>query len=545
MAGETEGPVLVPVLGEQLTHTLASLRKQTKDDTVILMMEVWDEATYVKHHKQKIALIFSAMRHFAAELRDAGWQVDYVELGDTDNAGSFTGEVARAVERHSPRAIHVVEAGEWRVQRAIEEWADKFDCAVEILRDDRYLCSIAEFSDWAEGRDHLTMEHFYRRMRRKTGLLMTGQEGSGKPVGGEWNYDKENRKPPAEDMASPARPRFEPDRITRTVIDLVEAQFGDHFGSLEQFHWPVTRAEAEQAAEAFFADRIERFGPYQDAMVHGSDDLYHSLLSTSINLGLLDPLDLCRRAEKAYQEGRAPLNSVEGFIRQIIGWREYIRGFYWFLMPELEEANALDATRPLPEFYWTGETEMRCLADCVRSTRDNAHAHHIQRLMVLGNFALIAGIEPKAVQDWYLVVYADAYQWVELPNVSAMILYADGGRLATKPYAASGNYINKMSDYCRECTYSPHKKTGEGACPFNPLYWHFMHRHRDKLESNYRIGRIYATWDRMGEAKQREYLESAEAFLDNLKPAAAGWAREVEKSESGESLVRTGSKTAD
>ncbi|ALE16945.1 hypothetical protein AMC99_01654 [Altererythrobacter epoxidivorans] len=516
------GPILVPILGDQLTRDLASLRGRIKDDTVILMMEVWDEATYVKHHKQKIALIFSAMRHFAAELSDAGWTVDYVKLTDNGNSGSFTGEVARAIERHDPRAIHVVEAGEWRVQQAIEQWPDKFACEVEILPDDRFICALSEFRDWADGRDHLTMEHFYREMRKKTGLLMTD---TGKPVGGDWNYDKQNRESPDDGMDPPARPTFDPDDITRECIELVEEKFGDHFGSLDKFGWPVTRAQAEKAADAFFAERIEKFGPYQDAMVHGQDDLYHSMLSTSINLGLLDPLDLCRRAEKAYDDGKAPLNSVEGFIRQIIGWREYVRGFYWYFMPDLESRNALNAQRGLPEFYWTGETDMRCLADCIRSTRDNAHAHHIQRLMVLGNFALLAGINPREVQDWYLVVYADAYEWVELPNVSAMILYADGGKLATKPYAASGNYINKMSDYCKECRYSVSKKTGEDACPFNPLYWHFMERHRDRLEKNHRIGRIYATWDRMGDEKKQDYLHSAEKFLDSLTPAKAGWAR--------------------
>lgn len=521
MAHTADGPILVPILGDQLTRDLASLRGRTKDDTVILMMEVWDEATYVKHHKQKIVLIFSAMRHFAAELRDAGWSVDYVKLTDADNAGSFTGEVARAIERHGPRAIHVVEAGEWRVQQSIEEWPDKFSCEVEILSDDRFVCSLAEFREWVEGRDTLRMEFFYREMRRKTGLLMDGD----KPTGGEWNYDSENRKPPKEGLEAPQRPLFEPDDITRECIALVEEKFGDHFGSLESFGWPVTRDQAEEAADAFFAERIECFGPYQDAMVHGQDDLFHSMLSTSINLGLLDPLDLCERAERAYKDGKAPLNSVEGFIRQLIGWREYVRGFYWLHMPHLQRANALNAQRSLPEFFWTGETDMRCLADCIRSTRDNAHAHHIQRLMVLGNFCLIAGISPREVQDWYLVVYADAYEWVELPNVAAMVLYADDGKLASKPYAASGNYINKMSNYCSDCAYSVSKKTGEGACPFNALYWHFMDRHRDKLESNHRIGRIYSNWDRMGEEKQAEYLESAEAFLEKLEPASKSWAR--------------------
>jgi deoxyribodipyrimidine photolyase-related protein len=515
-------PTLIPILGDQMTRTLASLRGPTKEDSVILMMEVWDEATYVEHHKQKIVLIFSAMRHFAAELEDAGWTVDYVKLTDEDNSGSFTGEVARAIERHDPKAVRVVEAGEWRVQQAIEEWPDKFACEVEILPDDRFICSHQEFRDWAEDRKNLTMEHFYREMRRKTGLLMTDDD---KPKGDEWNLDKQNREPPKDEMDPPPVPNFEVDEVTQEVIELVEEKFGDHFGSLESFRWPVTRKDAEKAADAFFAERIEKFGPYQDAMVYGQDDLYHSMLSTSINLGLLDPIELCERAEKAYEEDRAPLNSVEGFIRQLIGWREFIRGFYWHFMPGLESDNKLNAQRALPEFFWTGETDMRCLSDCIRTTYDDAHAHHIQRLMVLGNFCLLAGINPREVQDWYLVVYADAYEWVELPNVSAMILYADGGNLATKPYAASGNYINKMSDYCKECRYSVSKKTGEDACPFNSLYWHFMDRHRDRLESNHRIGRIYSNWDRMDEEKQQAYRDTAQNFLDSLTPASKEWAR--------------------
>lgn len=522
MASSKSGPVLVPILGDQLTRNLASLRGRTKDDTVILMMEVWDEATYVKHHKQKIVLIFSAMRHFAKELRDAGWTVDYVELTDEDNSGSFTGEVARAIERHEPRAVHIVEAGEWRVQQAIEEWPDKFDCEVEILSDDRFVCPLSEFNEWANDRDTLRMENFYREMRKKTGLLM---DGDGKPEGGSWNYDEDNRASPKDEMNPPERPLFEPDEITQDCIDLVEEKFGDHFGSLENFGWPVTRDQAEKAADAFFSERIECFGKFQDAMVYGEDDLYHSMLSTSINLGLLDPLELCERAEKAYRDGKAPINSVEGFIRQIIGWREFVRGFYWRFMPGLESDNKLNAQRGLPEFFWTGETDMRCLSDCIRSTRENAHAHHIQRLMVLGNFCLLAGIKSREVQDWYLVVYADAYQWVELPNVAAMILYADGGKLASKPYSASGNYINKMSNYCKDCRYSVSKKTEEDACPFNSLYWYFMDRHRDRFQSNPRIGRIYSNWDRMGEDKQQAYLDRAEAFLDTLEPAGDGWAR--------------------
>jgi (6-4)DNA photolyase len=513
---------LIPVLGDQLSHTLASLCVSSKEDSVILMMEVWDEATYVKHHKQKIALIFSAMRHFAEELCGDGWQVDYVELDDPENSGGFTGEVVRAIERHEPETVRIVEAGEWRVQQAVEEWPDKFPCPVEILTDDRFLCTAREFRDWAEGRKALTMEHFYREMRRKTGLLM---EEDGKPVGGKWNYDAENREALEGALFVPPCPKFAPDTITQQVLELVDERFGDHFGKLEPFEWPVTAADAQKAADTFFTERIENYGPYQDAMIFGSDDLYHSMLSTSINCGLLDPLELCHRAEKAYQEGRAPLNSVEGFIRQIIGWREFVRGFYWHFMPGLATDNEMEAHLPLPEFFWTGETDMRCLSDCIRSTHNNAHAHHIQRLMVLGNFCLVAGINPQDVQDWFLAVYADAYEWVELPNVSGMVLYADGGKLATKPYAASGNYINKMSDYCKECRYKVAQKTGPDACPFNPLYWHFMDRHRERLASNHRIGRIYTTWDRMGDEKKRDYLETAEAFLASLEPAKPGWAR--------------------
>jgi deoxyribodipyrimidine photolyase-related protein len=516
-------PILVPILGDQLSHNISSLAGLSPQNAIILMMEVWEEATYVKHHKQKIVLVLSAMRHFAAELREAGWRVDYVRLDDPANTGSFTGEVARAVARHDPGEVRVTEPGEWRVARAIEQWKTRLPCPVTILPDTRFIATHAEFRAFAAGRRHLTMEHFYRLMRRKTGLLMEGD----KPVGGIWNLDAENRQPPRAGLAVPPAPRFTPDAITREVIALVGARFADHYGALEPFGWPVTRAEALKAAEAFFRSRLPLFGPYQDAMLEGEDQLYHALLSTSLNLGLLDPLELCRRAEEEYRAGRAPLNSVEGFIRQIIGWREYVRGFYWHEMPGLAEANALAAHRPLPEFFWTGQTEMRCLADCLRTTYADAHAHHIQRLMVLGNFCLIAGILPQEVADWYLVVYADAFEWVELPNVAGMVLYADGGRLATKPYAASGNYINKMSNYCSRCRYKVTRKTGPDACPFNALYWHFMHRNRSRLESNPRIGRIYATWDRMGEARQRDYLESAEKFLDSLEPARKGWARDT------------------
>lgn len=513
--------VLVPILGNQLTPGIASLRGCDPAGTVVLMMEVAEEATHVRHHKAKIALIFSAMRHFAAELRAAGWRVDYVPIDHPDNTGSFTGEVIRAAQRHAASRIRVVEPGDWRVEQAMLDWETFTGCPVEILPDSCFLCSRDEFAAWAAGRKELRMEFFYREMRRRTGILMEGKD----PIGGKWNYDAENRSGPPPGLRGPTLPRFAPDEITAAVIDLVNSRFRDHFGTLDRFNWPVTAAEAEQAAAAFLRDRLPSFGQWQDAMVRGQDFLFHAVLSPAINLGLLDPVDLSRRAEAEYHAGRAPLAAVEGFIRQLIGWREYIRGVYWLEMPGLAEDNFLDATRPLPDFYWTGQTDMACLADCVRTTRDNAYTHHIQRLMVLGNFALLAGIRPQDVADWFLVVYADAFDWVELPNVAGMALFADGGRLASKPYAASGAYIDRMSNYCGTCRYKVKLKTGPQACPFNALYWHFLARNEDKLGRNMRLANPYATWRRMSEDKRAEYLTSAEDFLRTLQPAAPGWAK--------------------
>ncbi|NLR71590.1 cryptochrome/photolyase family protein [Novosphingobium sp. ERN07] len=521
MTVSASGPVLVPILGDQLSPDISSLADRKPDDTIILLMEVAEETTYVRHHKAKIALMLSAMRHFAEELRVAGWTVDYVKLDDPANTGSFTGEVTRAVDRHGARGVQVTEPGEWRVRQAIEHWRRDLPVRVRILPDTRFICPLPDFYEWAAGRKELRMEWFYREMRRKTGLLMEGD----KPVGGRWNFDAENRDGPKSGLQPPALPAFKPDAVTRDVLKLVSTRFAKHFGSLEKFGWPVTRGQAKTARDDFLKHRLPLFGKYQDAMVAEQDFLFHAVLSPAINIGLLDPLDLCRRAETEWREGRAPLEAVEGFIRQIIGWREYIRGMYWLEMPDLADANGLDATRPLPDFYWTGETDMRCLADCVRTTRDNAYAHHIQRLMVLGNFALLAGLKPQDVADWYLVVYADAFEWVELPNVAGMVLHADKGRLASKPYAASGAYIDRMSDYCGKCAFNVKKKTGEGACPFNALYWHFLDRNEKKLSDYHRLAQPYATWRRMAEDKRAAYLESAEAFLATLTPAQTGWAR--------------------
>lgn len=512
MTHETGCRNLVLILGDQLTPSLSSLQAADKAMDRILMVEVHEETTYVRHHKKKIVFLLSAMRHFADELRQSGWTVDYVKLEDDGNTGSFGGEIERACHRLSPQKIIVTEPGEWRVLEDMKSWQAKFGLSVDILEDKRFICSRADFRAWASDRRQLRMEHFYREMRQRTGLLMDG----GKPAGGKWNYDADNRKPARGDLFMPTPPRFSPDQVTSEVLTLVESRFETHFGDLNPFWFAVTRADAEAAFEAFLDNALADFGAYQDAMLKGEKFLYHSVISAYLNAGLLDPLDICHKAEHAYRTGRAPLNAVEGFIRQIIGWREYVRGIYWLKMPDYVASNALDASRPLPEFYWTGETDMLCMAEAIGQTITEAYAHHIQRLMVTGNFALLAGIDPREVHEWYLAVYADAYEWVELPNTVGMSQFADGGLLASKPYISSGNYINRMSDYCDSCTYDVKIRSGPGACPFNALYWDFLQRHRQTLSGNPRLGQVYATWNRMGSDKKDDLLKGAAVFLKRL-----------------------------
>lgn len=498
------------VLGDQLTLSLASLSNADKVRDIILLCEVWDEATYVKHHPKKIALLFSAMRHFAAELIEAGYTVDYVRLDDTGNSGNFTGEVQRAIARHKITRIVCTFPGEYRVLQMMQAWGEAFGLPVQILSDDRFIATPEEFAAWAQGKKQLRMEFFYREMRRKTGLLMNGTL----PEGGQWNYDSENRKSPGGGLLIPSPLAFVPDAITQEVLSLVGKKFGDHFGVLEPFTFAVTRADALCVLAHFIEERLPFFGDYQDAMLTGQPWMYHAHIGFYLNCGLLLPLECAAAAQDAYRHGHVPLNAAEGFIRQIIGWREYIRGIYWLKMPMYKNENFLEATRPLPKFYWSGETAMNCLKQCIKDTRDNAYAHHIQRLMVLGNFALLAGVHPDAVNEWYLIVYADAYEWVELPNVSGMVLFADGGLLASKPYAASGAYINKMSDYCQGCQYKVQEKTGDTACPFNYLYWDFLIRNADKLSRNPRLAMVYKTLSNMTPHHRATLQASAAIFID-------------------------------
>ncbi|WP_293862686.1 cryptochrome/photolyase family protein [uncultured Alsobacter sp.] len=504
--------VLRFILGDQLTRSISSLDGLDPEADVVLMVEVAQETTYVGHHKQKIALILSAMRHFAEELRAEGLRVDYVRLDDPDNTGSFGGELARAVERWRPEAIMVTEPGEWRVLEAMQDWRELLGLPVHIRDDARFLCSRAAFARWAEGRKQYRMEFFYREMRRSTGLLMDGEE----PAGGQWNFDHDNRKRLPANVHPPRRVRFEADAMTREVLDLVARRFAGHFGDLEPFGWPVTREQALEALDHFVTDALPLFGDYQDAMKTGEAFLFHALLSPALNLGLLTAQEVCAAAEAAWKAGTVPLNAAEGFIRQILGWREYVRGIYWLRMPAYAQTNALEARRNLPWFYWSGETDMNCLAQTVADTRRHAYAHHIQRLMVTGNFALLAGVEPRQLEEWYLAVYADAYDWVELPNTHGMVLFADGGLLASKPYAASGAYIDRMSDYCGGCRYDPAVKSGPKACPFNPLYWNFLLENEQRLARNPRMAMPYRTLAGMKPERRDEIRRDAQAVFERL-----------------------------
>jgi len=501
------------VLGDQLSADLATLQDYHTDD-VVLMCEVSDETTYVKHHPKKIAFVLAAMRHFAAELALRGWQLRYVTLTDPANTGSFTGEVSRAVRDLGITHLVVTEPGEYRVRQMIDDWPTRLGITVECRADDRFLCSSDWFKRWARGKKQLRMEYFYRAMRETHGILM---EGDRSPSGGAWNYDKENRKPPKRGLTSPKRLQHPRSTILDAVIQMVGPRFAEHFGQLEPFHLAVTREQALRELDDFVSRILPHFGDYQDAMVRGEAFLNHSLLSTYLNAGLLLPLEVCRRAERAYREGQAPLPAVEGFIRQILGWREFVRGIYWLHMPTYGTLNVLQAVRPLPDFYWGAPTHMACMAEAVSHTRMHAYSHHIQRLMVTGNFALLAGLDVKQVQAWYLAVYSDAYEWVEMPNTLGMALFGDGGIVGSKPYAASGKYIKKMSNFCEQCRYDPDETVGELACPFNALYWDFMARHRAQFETNPRVSLVFGTWERMGETRQDGIRQQAALTLERMQ----------------------------
>ncbi|MDA8486748.1 cryptochrome/photolyase family protein [Pseudomonas resinovorans] len=502
------------VLGDQLSFDLSLFDTLDPGQDAVLMAEVEAEARYVVHHPQKIALIFSAMRHFADALRQRGWRVIYVRLDDAGNSGSLPGELQRWMAILEAREAHITECGEWRLEQALK------DCGVSLTwhPDRRFLCSREAFARWAGDRNHLRMEHFYRGMRKRTGLLL---EADGSPLGGTWNLDADNRKALPRGLRGPFPPRFEIDAITREVLALVRSRFSDHYGRLEAFDYPVTHADARLLWQHFLDFSLAAFGDYQDAMAIGEPFLFHARISAALNIGLLDVRQLCADVEAAYRRKQVPLNAAEGFIRQLIGWREYVRGIYWLRMPEYVELNAFGNQRPLPEFYWTGATDMRCMAEAIGQTLELGYAHHIQRLMVTGNFALLAGIAPKAICEWYLAVYLDAFDWVELPNTLGMVMHADGGYLGSKPYCASGRYIQRMSNYCAQCRYRVGEATGPLACPFNALYWHFLMRHREHLEDNPRLALVYRNLLNMDEAHRQALWLRGEELLARLDAGEA------------------------
>ena len=501
------------MLGDQLTLDLATIKRANKSKDVIIMAEVDAEAEYVKHHPKKIAFIFSAMRHFADTLKASGWRVLYSKIDDPQNSHNIIGEILRYAEKVEANEVLVTKPGEWRLIELLENTPLK----VSIIEDDRFIASHAEFENWAHDKKALRMEFFYREMRRKTGLLMDGD----KPTGGKWNFDQENRKSPPKEIITTEPTIFKHDEITKDVLALVNERYSSHFGEIYPFDYAVTPEDANIILDKFIQHSLPFFGDYQDAMMLDEPFLYHALISLYLNTGLLDPLETCRKVEEAFINGDAPLNAVEGFIRQIIGWREYIRGIYFLKGPGYTDQNYLKAKRKLPSFYWSADTKMRCVSQAVLQTKKHSYAHHIQRLMVTGNFALLADVDPKEVHQWYLSVYIDAFEWVEAPNTLGMSQFSDGGLVASKPYISSGAYINRMSNYCKSCHYDVKDKLGERACPFNALYWDFLIRHKEKFSSNPRMAQMYRNWERQDENMKTSTLAKAKKTLAEISQNGA------------------------
>jgi deoxyribodipyrimidine photolyase-related protein len=502
---------IIHILGDQLSLEISSLKNCDKKNDIVFLCEVAEETGYVPHHKKKLIFILSAMRHFAEELKENGYNVVYKKLDENNKNSNLISEVLELAKKHKAKKIIVTEPSEYRVLNYFIQQQKKQDIEIEIRNDDRFLCDKDEFKKFFEGKKTLIMENFYRYMRKKTGLLME----KSKPVGDKWNYDKENRNPMPASVKPPKIIRFKPDKITDEVIKLVESKFKNNFGEADNFYFAVRRNDAEKFFDDFIENRLSNFGKYQDAMREDLDFGYHSVISMYINVGLLNPHGCCKKVEKAYFEGKCDLNSAEGFIRQIIGWREYIRGIYWLKMPDYSKLNFFENKRKLPWFYWDeSKTEMNCIKQVVKQTKENAYSHHIQRLMVTGNFVMLAGINPDEVDEWYMAVYADAFEWVEMPNTRGMATYADGGIVGTKPYAASGKYINRMSNFCKNCKYDVNKNIGENACPFNYLYWDFIIRNKDKLEKNPRMIYPYLNLRNKNSSEISEITKNAEEFLN-------------------------------
>jgi len=508
---------LAIVLGDQLDRSSPVFDDFDPATDALWMAEDAGEATHVWSHKARIAIFLAAMRHFRDEMRDRGIDVIYHALDDERNDApeGLGAKLAYDLERAAPQTVSVVLPGEYRVLESLQRAVAEAGYDLDVLEDTHFFTTPDEFGRWLDGRRQPRMEHFYREMRRRHGVLMAGDE----PAGGRWNFDEDNRKSfgktGPKDLPTP--PTFSIDDTTRAVLDLVATRFSDHPGSLERFNWPVTPAQARAGLNAFIAERLAGFGRHQDAMWTGEPFLNHSLISTALNLKLLSPREVVARAERAWEEDDLPLASVEGFVRQVLGWREYVRGIYWAYMPEYLERNALEASEPLPAFYWTGETEMACLAETIGQTLEVGYAHHIQRLMVTGLFALMLGVEPRQVHEWYLAVYVDAVEWVELPNTLGMSQYADGGLLGSKPYVASGRYVDRMSNYCRGCRFDPGARTGANACPFTTLFWDFLMRHESRFADHPRTGLMWRNLGKVDADEKRRIARQAKQLRETLR----------------------------
>ncbi|MEM7755603.1 MAG: cryptochrome/photolyase family protein [Planctomycetota bacterium] len=513
MKPESDVGTLAVVLGDQLDEQYPEHLGLDRDRDAILMVEVAGASESPPSHVQRTVLFLAAMRHHAEALRGDGWRVEYQTLADTGADGSFERAFADAFKRLRPESIACIEPGDHAVRTALEGACSDAKLELNVSSDPHFLCDLDAFSEWASGRKELILEYFYRWQRKEHGVLMTPD---GKPEGGGWNFDKENRKSFRKAPEPPPSPKFPPDAITEQVMHDVAKALPDLPGSIDGFDWPVTRAQALEALDAFVADRLPRFGDFQDAMWTGEHTLYHSLLGAALNLKLLRPMEVIEAAVGAYEDGSAPINAVEGFVRQILGWREFIRGVYFHEGPRYRERNELEHHGALPEFYWTGETDMACMRNALASVLGLAYGHHIARLMVTGNFALIAGVHPGAVNDWYLGMYADAVDWVTTPNTVGMALHADGGVVGTKPYAASGKYIQRMSNYCKSCRYDVRKRSGEDACPFNVFYWDFLIRHAERFGGNRRMTMVLKNLERLDEDERVQITVSATSYRERF-----------------------------
>ncbi len=507
------------ILGDQLNINHSWFEKGD-DGIIYVMAEQRSETDYTLHHAQKLIAVLSAMRRFAADLEARGHRLRYFRLGDADNPQNFPDTLATVVQEHKPARFEWQTPDEYRLQRIIAQAAEGFEreegMEVREWGSEHFIAKAADFDPLMKNGKPPTMERFYRAMRGKTGILMS----DGGPLGGRWNYDADNRSP-LDDQADIIPPLRHP-RDETALWDEIKAAGVRFFGNpnASAIAWPADRSQALEVLEHFLEHRLVDFGRYQDAMATGEPFLAHGLISFALNVKLISPMEVVEAAARRWERHAAVdprlLASLEGFIRQVMGWREYMRQVYRVSMPGYERNNALSAKRNLPDWYWSGETDLNCLSQSIGQSLEHAYAHHIQRLMVTGNFAMLAGIDPDQVDQWDLGVYIDAFQWVEITNTRGMSQYADGGMVATKPYAASARYINRMSDYCKSCRFNPNKRHGGDACPFNSLYWHFLHRNRDVLGGNHRLAMPYKTWDRFGESERRAIIEYADDFLASL-----------------------------